>query len=149
GEHGALRLKDGAADDIFRCDQFDIVTLAAEFEPYRLGNFRIALAERAGEEILIDRLDLVTCWHVLGFACFRTAWRRFPTAKSSNRRVSADKNSSPGDTPRSAAIPAEPARTCDISADNAAIFRGQRAPAATRQGDQSLVVAGMAGAPNP
>jgi len=27
-----LRLKDGAADDILRCDKFDIVALAAEFE---------------------------------------------------------------------------------------------------------------------
>src|SRR4029077_1373112 len=71
----------------------------------------------------------------------------------------------PGDTPGGVAIPAEPARACDISADNAAIFRDQTSPAATRQGSkpgskawvkarikslgQSLVVAGNGLPANP
>ena len=66
GQHGALRLKDGAADDIFRCDQLDLMALAAQFQADRLGNFRIAFGEHGGEEALFrdlctmrDRHDLI------------------------------------------------------------------------------------------
>ena len=75
GEYRALRLKHRAADDVFRRDQFDVVALPAEFEFYRFGDFRIAFAKRSGEEILVSRRYLLTCWHVcvLGYACFRRA----------------------------------------------------------------------------
>src|SRR6516165_3715719 len=58
----------------------------------------------------------------------------FATAKWLKSALSAAWQSGPGDTPREVAIPAEPARTCDISADNAAIFRDQRPAPAPREG---------------
>ena len=42
GQHRALRLEHGAADDIFRRDQLDLVALAAELAADRIRNFRIA-----------------------------------------------------------------------------------------------------------
>ncbi len=53
GQHRALRFEHGAADDIFRGDQFDLVALAAEFEPDRFGDFGIGLGERGREEVLV------------------------------------------------------------------------------------------------
>ena len=51
GQHRALRLEHGAADDILRCDQLDLVALAAEFARDRGGDFGVALAQRRGEHI--------------------------------------------------------------------------------------------------
>ena len=55
GQHRALRLEHGAADDVFRGDQFDFVALAAKLEPDGLGDFGIGLGERRREEILVRR----------------------------------------------------------------------------------------------
>src|SRR5215472_7163050 len=65
GEHRALRLKHGAADDVLRRDKFDLVTLAAQFELDRFGNFRIAFGKHRRVEILISSIDLVACRHGL------------------------------------------------------------------------------------
>ena len=53
GEHRALRLEHGAADDVLRGDQLDLVALAAELEGDRIGDFGIAFGERRGEETLV------------------------------------------------------------------------------------------------
>ena len=53
GQHGALRLEHGAADDILRGDQLDVVALAAEFQPDGVGDFRIGVGQRFGKEALI------------------------------------------------------------------------------------------------
>ncbi|CEG07795.1 hypothetical protein BN961_01198 [Afipia felis] len=50
GEHRALRLEHGAADDIFGRDQLDLMLLAAEFALDGIGDLGISLAERGGEE---------------------------------------------------------------------------------------------------
>ena len=55
GQHRALRLKHRAADDIFRRDQLDLVALAAEFLADRIGDLRIAFAERGGEKSLLRK----------------------------------------------------------------------------------------------
>ena len=52
GEHGALRFQHRARDDVLRGDQFDLVALAAEFEPDRLGDLGIALAQTGGKQRL-------------------------------------------------------------------------------------------------
>src|SRR6516164_5678230 len=65
GEHRALRLKHGAADDVLRRDKFDLVTLPAQFELDRFGNFRIAFGKHRRVEILISSIDLVACRHGL------------------------------------------------------------------------------------
>src|SRR5215831_7212673 len=149
GEHGALRLKHGAADDILRCDQFDIVALAAEFELYRLGNFRIAFAERGGEEILVGRLDLVTCWHVPFLLISVAARAASRDQNGSNRLVRTDKTPAP--------VIHRAAWRYQPNPQELAIFRritplylgsNRRGPQ-PRGSAQSLVVAGMAGAPRP
>ena len=50
GHHRALRFQHGAADDVFRGDQLDLMALAAEFALDRGGDLRIGLGERGGEE---------------------------------------------------------------------------------------------------
>ena len=50
GQHRALRLQHGAADDVFRRDQLDLVALAAEFKPDRLGDLGIGFGKRGGKE---------------------------------------------------------------------------------------------------
>ena len=50
GQHRALRLEHGAADDVFRRDQFDLVALAAELVADHLRDFRIAFRERCREK---------------------------------------------------------------------------------------------------
>ena len=50
GHHRALRFQHRAADDVFRRDQLDLVTLATEFAPDRGGDFRIGLLKRGGKE---------------------------------------------------------------------------------------------------
>src|SRR5262249_41859888 len=109
------------------------------FELDRLRNFRIAFGKRRRVEILVGRIDLVACRHglsvprclVVGATVHCTLFAAEPCR---------------GDTPRETAIPAEPARPCAISADNAAIFRDQAQSAAS---GQSFVAVGMAGRPNP
>ena len=54
GEHRALRFEHRAADDVLRCDELDLVALAAELEPHRLGDLRIALGKRRGEHVARD-----------------------------------------------------------------------------------------------
>ena len=50
GQHRALRFEHGAADDIFRRDQFDLVALASELVADHIRDFRIALRERRREK---------------------------------------------------------------------------------------------------
>ncbi len=59
GQHRALRFKDGAADDVLRRDQLDLVALAAEFAGNGGRDVRIALAERGGEERLGRKCRIV------------------------------------------------------------------------------------------
>ena len=42
GQHRALRLEHGAADDVFRGDQLDFVALAGELQRDRIGDFMVA-----------------------------------------------------------------------------------------------------------
>ena len=63
GEHRALRLEHGAADDVFRRDQLDLVALAAELELDRLGDFGVGFGERGGEEALIRGFCFLTDRH--------------------------------------------------------------------------------------
>ena len=64
GQHRALRLEHGAADDVFRRDQLDLVALAAELELDRLGDFGVGLGERGGEEPLIRGFCFLTDRHL-------------------------------------------------------------------------------------
>ena len=50
GHHRALRFQHGAADDVFRRDQFDLVALSAEFAADSGGDVRICLGQGRGEE---------------------------------------------------------------------------------------------------
>ena len=50
GHHRALRFQDGAADDVFRGDQLDLVPLPAEFTLDRGGDLGIRLRKAGGEE---------------------------------------------------------------------------------------------------
>ena len=50
GQHRTLRLQHGAADDVLRGDQLDLVALAAELELDRLGDFGIAFAKSVAEK---------------------------------------------------------------------------------------------------
>ena len=45
GQHRALRLEHGAADDVLRRDQLDLVALPAEFAPDHLGDLGIGLGQ--------------------------------------------------------------------------------------------------------
>jgi hypothetical protein len=54
GEHRPLRLEHRAADDVLRCNQLDLVALAAELEPHRLGDLRVGLSKRRGEHVARD-----------------------------------------------------------------------------------------------
>ena len=51
GEHRALRLQHGAADDVLRGDQLDLVALAAEFQPDRIGDFGVAVGSGAENRV--------------------------------------------------------------------------------------------------
>ncbi len=51
GEHRALGLQHGAADDVLRGDQLDLVALAAEFKADRLGDLGIAFGKGRGEHV--------------------------------------------------------------------------------------------------
>src|SRR5262245_36032076 len=64
-EHGALRLEDGAADDIFRGDQLDLVALAAEFLADRARDPRVGVVESGGEEPLLRNLCTLRNRHPL------------------------------------------------------------------------------------
>ena len=50
GEDGALGFEHRAADDIFRRNQLDLIALATEFEADGLGDLRIGLPQRGGEQ---------------------------------------------------------------------------------------------------
>ena len=50
GHHRALRFQHGAADDVLRGDQFDLMALPAEFAPDRGGDVGVGLGETGGEE---------------------------------------------------------------------------------------------------
>ena len=63
GQHRALRLEHGAADDVFRRDQLDLVALAAELEPDRLGDFGIGLGQRGGKQAFVRRLGALGYRH--------------------------------------------------------------------------------------
>ena len=54
GQHRALRLQHGAADDVLGRDQLDLVALAAELEPDRLGDLGIGVGQRGGEQRIRD-----------------------------------------------------------------------------------------------
>ena len=47
GQHRALRFQHRARDDVLRRDQLDLVALAAELEPDRLGDLGVGLAQAA------------------------------------------------------------------------------------------------------
>ena len=51
GQHRALRFEHGAADDVLRCDQLDLVALATELQPDRVGDLRVAFGERGRKEV--------------------------------------------------------------------------------------------------
>ncbi len=50
GQHRALGFQHGPADDVLGRNQFDFVALAAQFEADGVGDFRIGLGQRRGEE---------------------------------------------------------------------------------------------------
>ena len=50
GQNRALRFEHGFRDDIFRCDQLDFMSLAAEFQLDRLGDFGIGIGETCREK---------------------------------------------------------------------------------------------------
>ena len=54
----ALRLEDGAGDEVLRGDEFDLVPLAPEFVLRRAGDVRIALGKRGGEECGVRPVSL-------------------------------------------------------------------------------------------
>ena len=56
GQHRTLGLQDGAADDVLRRDQLDLIALAAQFAADRIGDFRIAFANHGGEETFLRDL---------------------------------------------------------------------------------------------
>src|SRR5215468_10305815 len=51
GQYRALGFEHGAADDVFRGNQLDLVALARELAADRIGHFRIRPVERNGEKI--------------------------------------------------------------------------------------------------
>ena len=55
GQDRALRLEHGAADDVLRRDQLDLVALAAELVGDRAGDLGIGLGEGRGEECIFIR----------------------------------------------------------------------------------------------
>ncbi len=61
GHHRALRFQHGAADDVFRGDQLDLVALPAEFALDGGGDFRIGLGE-GGREERVGRGRRSCCW---------------------------------------------------------------------------------------
>ena len=109
GEHRALRLKHGAADDILRRDQFDLVALAAELEPDGLGDLGVAFGERGREEILGNCVGFMRDRH-RSVSCLNSS------LNSSGQPCGVIHRSPASYQPRAA-------RPWDISADNAAIFR--------------------------
>ena len=56
GQHRALRFEHGAADDVLRRDQLDLVALAAELERDGIGDLRIAVGQRGGKQAFVRRL---------------------------------------------------------------------------------------------
>src|SRR5208282_1683617 len=52
GEDRPLRLEDGAADDVLRGDQLDLVTLAPQFAENGVGDLGIAFRQRGAEKTL-------------------------------------------------------------------------------------------------
>jgi hypothetical protein len=50
GQNRALRFEHRFRDDIFRCDQLDFMSLAAEFQLDRLGDFGIGIGETCREK---------------------------------------------------------------------------------------------------
>ena len=52
GQDGALGLQHGGGDDVFRGDQLDLILLAGEFAADGERQFRIAVGEGGGEELL-------------------------------------------------------------------------------------------------
>ncbi len=103
GQHGALRFEHGAADDVLRRDQLDLIALAAELERNRIGDLRIAVGQRGGKQAFVRRLGAVGYRHT---SCLTEMG-----------------SLSAGDTPRAGIIPADGRKAWDISADNAATFR--------------------------
>ena len=55
GHHRALRLEHGAADDVLRGDQLDLVALAAELVADGAGDLRVAGGEVFGEEAAVGQ----------------------------------------------------------------------------------------------
>jgi hypothetical protein len=53
GKHGALRLEHGAAHDVLRSDQLDLVALPVEFAADRGGDIRIDMFKIVSEEAAI------------------------------------------------------------------------------------------------
>ncbi len=94
GEHRALRLEHGAADDVFRRDQLDLVALAAELELDRLGDFGIGFGERGGEKPFVR-----------GFCFLTDSTFRLNALYASSR---SGLFRPPLNTPRPPIIPAEP-----------------------------------------
>jgi len=50
GEHRTLRFQHGAADDVFRRNQLDLVALTAQFAADGVGDLRVGLTELRREE---------------------------------------------------------------------------------------------------
>ena len=63
GQHRALRFEHGAADDVLRRDQLDLVALAAKLERDGIGDLRIAVGQRGGKQAFVRRLDAVGYRH--------------------------------------------------------------------------------------
>ena len=71
GQHRALRLQHGAADDVLRRDQLDLVALAAELALDDLGDLGIGLRHRGGEEFFCRDIGLRRDRHNGILALFR------------------------------------------------------------------------------
>ena len=83
GEDRALRLQHRLADDVFRRDQLDLVALAAELAPDRIGHFGVGFRQGCGEQVRHGGAGSRRIGHCIHAAC--QGWpptRRFIRADS-------------------------------------------------------------------
>ncbi len=57
GQHRALGFEHGLGDDVFRCDQLDLIALAAEFLADRVEDFGIDLGEARRKKRILNRMS--------------------------------------------------------------------------------------------
>jgi hypothetical protein len=63
GQHGPLCFEHGAADEVLRRDQLDLIALAAEFKGDDIGDLRIAVGQRGGKQAFVRRLGALGYRH--------------------------------------------------------------------------------------